>query len=145
MDNDVRTCVALDCRHLKEGALVLEEMRRSTSSTRLPQALLGDDRSPAAPPGESPRSRSLNNSNSYRANSRMGSTDHQHTPPKQTSSRMGSIHHQHTPLETQVNELAGKLAVLDEKIGRKMDGLEVALEKQGEMIKALLVVAQREP
>jgi hypothetical protein len=58
---------------------------------------------------------------------------------------MGSIHHQHTPLETQVNELAGKLAVLDEKIGRKMDGLEVALEKQGEMIKALLVVAQREP
>ena len=49
------------------------------------------------------------------------------------------------PLESQINELGDKLAGLDEKISRKMDGLESALEKQGEMIKALLVAARREP
>ena len=98
---------------------MLGEMQRTTSSL-----------------GESPSPRPIKSSKSI---SNMRSTDHQHTPLQKTISKMVSIDHEHKPLETQVNELGRKLAVLDEKMGRKMDGLEAALEKQGKMIKALLL------
>ncbi len=129
MDNSVRTHVVLDCRHLKEGAQVLQEMRRSTSSARLPQALVG-----------SPTSRPQAALSGGRG---PGVVKHNSSP--MTAGEMLSAEHQRMPLESQINELGDKLAGLDEKISRKMDGLESALEKQGEMIKALLVAARREP
>ena len=127
MDNSVRTHVVLDCRHLKEGAHVLQEMRRSTSSARLPQALVGSPRPQAALSGG------------------RGPGVVKHNSSPMTAGEMLSAEHQRMPLESQINELGDKLAGLDEKISRKMDGLESALEKQGEMIKALLVAARREP
>lgn len=129
-----------------------------TSATHSPTSaslLNGDSETPAAPAGANPSPRNkLERGNSMlhlvSDNSLRQLHEQKPSPTHSTITTGDAGVRGVTPvtdrpeLEKRVDELGSNLAAFDEKIGRKMEGLESSLAKQGEMIKELMTTLARQ-